>query len=96
MRRTLWLGAGVAAGVSGTVWVRRRLATLSRRVRPGSVADQVTSVARAVPGALSGRVRHAVEGGRADARRREAQLRRRFGLAPEDLADRSELLELVE
>ena len=44
IRRPLWLAAGAALGAGGTLWARRRLERLSRRVRPTAVAGEIVSV----------------------------------------------------
>ena len=76
MRRPLWLAAGMAIGAGGTLWTRRRLERLSRRLERGAVtADLVALADRSAHGAMH-RVRAAVDVGRAAARRREDALRR--------------------
>ncbi|HUY23637.1 MAG TPA: hypothetical protein VMV22_14995 [Acidimicrobiales bacterium] len=74
MRRPLWLAAGAALGAGGTLWTRRRLERLSKRVRPGAVAgDLAAAVDRTTKGAAD-RVRSALDAGRDGARRREDDL----------------------
>jgi hypothetical protein len=74
IRRPLWLAAGAALGVGGSMWTRRRLERLSRRVRPNAVAgDLVSMVARTRRGAAD-RVRDALDTGRTEAQRREDDL----------------------
>lgn len=74
IRRPLWLGAGVALGVGGTLWaeqqVRRRVRRVSAALTPAGASDEVRRSARAA----GARVRAAVEEGRLERRRREAEL----------------------
>ena len=74
MRRPLWLAAGAALGAGGTVWTRRRIERLSRRMRPGTMAGDVVSMVGRTRRAGSSRVRDALDAGRAGARRREDAL----------------------
>lgn len=74
IRRPLWLGAGVAIGVGGTLWaeqqVRRRVRRLAVALTPAGAADEVRRTAQ-----LAGdRVRSAVDEARLERRRREAEL----------------------
>lgn len=74
IRRPLWLGAGVALGVGGTLWaeqrVRRRVRQLSAALTPAGAADEVRRSARAA----GDRVRAAVDEARLECRHREAEL----------------------
>jgi hypothetical protein len=79
MRRPLWLAAGAALGAGGTLWTRRRLERLSRRVRPASVAGDIVSMVDRTRRGTTDRVRDAVDAGRAGARRREDDLWRDLG-----------------
>jgi len=81
IRRPLWLAAGAALGVGGTVWTRRRLDRLSRRVRPTAMANELTTILERTRRGAADRVRDAVDTGRTEAQRREDGLWR-------DLADR--------
>ncbi|HXX91475.1 MAG TPA: hypothetical protein VEI83_14745 [Acidimicrobiales bacterium] len=74
MRRTLWLGTGAALGAGGTLWARRRIERLATRLRPGSLAGEVSAGVGRSRRALTDRVHHAVESGRIQARRREDEL----------------------
>jgi hypothetical protein len=74
IRRALWLGTGAAIGAGGTVWARRRVGRLATRLRPGSLAGEVTAGVDRHRRQLTGRVRGAVESGRFEARRREDEL----------------------
>ena len=82
MRRPLWLAAGAALGVGGTVWARRRLDRLSRRVRPGAVAGELVSRAERTRRGAAYRVRDALDTGRNEARRREDDLWRDLPSGP--------------
>ena len=68
IRRPLWLAAGAALGVGGTVWTRRRLEQLSRRVRPTAVAGDLASMVDRTRRQTVHRVRDAVDTGRKEAR----------------------------
>jgi hypothetical protein len=76
MRRTLWFGTGAVLGATGVVWGRKRVEVLVDRFRPAQVAGGVGDRVRGV----GAHVRRAVDGGRADARRREGELRREMRL----------------
>lgn len=78
IRRALWLGTGVALGAGGTLWARRQVGALSRRLQPARVAGGVVTGVEHRVRSGTGRVRHAVEAGRVDARRRETELRRQL------------------
>jgi hypothetical protein len=72
----MWLVAGAALGAGGTVWARRRLERLSRRVRPTAVAGELVSMVDRTRRGAADRVRDAVDTGRAQAQRRQDDLRR--------------------
>ena len=78
IRRPLWFAAGAALGAGGTVWTRRRLERLARRVRPTAVADEVVTVLDRTRRGAADRVRDALDAGRDGARRREEDLRRQL------------------
>ncbi len=81
MRRLVWLGTGAALGATGVVWGRRRIEATRDRLRPARVAGDVADgVGVRVRGARA-HVGRAVAGGRADARRREVELRGELRLA---------------
>ena len=74
IRRPLWVATGVAIGVGGTLWaeqrVRRRLQQAADRLTPRHVADGARDSVRQ----LGARVRGAVEEGRDERDRTEAEL----------------------
>lgn len=74
IRRPLWLGAGMAIGVGGTLWaeqrVKRRVRQLSAALTPAGAADALRREARGA----GERVRAAVDDARLERRRREAEL----------------------
>jgi hypothetical protein len=76
IRRPLWLAAGAALGAGGTVWARRRLERLSRRVRPTAMATQIVSRVDRTRRGAADRVRDAVDTGRTQAQRRQDDLLR--------------------
>jgi hypothetical protein len=82
MRRPLWFAAGAALGAGGTVWTRRRLERLSRRVRPTAVVGDIASIVDRTRRGTTERVRAAVDTGRAEARRREDDLWRDLAARP--------------
>jgi hypothetical protein len=74
IRRPLWLAAGAALGVGGTMWTRRRLERLSRRVRPTAVATELASIAERTKRGAVHKVRDALDTGRTEAQRRQDDL----------------------
>jgi hypothetical protein len=74
VKRPVWLAAGVALGVGGTLWaeqrVRRRMRRLADRLSPDSMAAEARDRARDA----GERVRAAVESGRREQRRTEEAL----------------------
>jgi len=72
----MWLGVGAAAGSGATVWLRRRVDRLSRRMKPAQVAGGVVAMVDNGARSTAGRVRESVDTGRSAARRREFDLRR--------------------
>jgi hypothetical protein len=79
-RRLFWLGLGAAAGSGATVWVRRRVEQLARRITPQSVAGGVVTKVDQGARATAGHVRDSLDTGRAAARRRELELRHDLGV----------------
>jgi hypothetical protein len=75
----MWLAAGAALGAGGTIWVRRRLDRLSRRVRPTAVAGDLVSMVDRTRRGAADRVRDAVDTGRTQAQRRQDDLLRDLG-----------------
>jgi hypothetical protein len=82
MRRPIWLGAGIALGVGGTLWaeqrVRRRVRRAVEVLSPSVAGNEAVRSARE----LGDRVREAVDAARAERRRHEAELWRRMGQVP--------------
>jgi len=74
MRRPLWLMAGAALGAGGTLWTRRRVQGLSRRLSEGGVGAEVASRVERRARATAERVRDAMAVGRGEAQRREDDL----------------------
>jgi hypothetical protein len=74
IRRPLWLAAGAALGVGGSIWTRRRLDRLSRRVRPNAMAGEVVAIVERTRRGAVDRVRDAVDTGRTEAQRRQDDL----------------------
>ena len=71
MRRARWLATGVALGAGGTIWAKRRLGSLQGRLEPTRVAGDLADATRE-------RVRAAVGAGRAQAHKRETEIRTRL------------------
>jgi hypothetical protein len=71
MKRARWLATGVALGAGGTLWAKRRLGDLQGRLEPVRVVGDVA-------GATRQRVQAAVGAGRAQAQRREQEIRARL------------------
>lgn len=71
MKRTVWFLGGVAAGVSGSRYARRKVNETVDRLRPANLVD---SAGRAANG-LGGRVVDAVKEGVSAGRRHERELR---------------------
>lgn len=82
IRRPLWFGAGVAAGMAGTVWAQRRVRRQFRRVAqaisPTAAGQETMRAAREA----TARLQVAVDAARTERRRREAELWRRLGEVP--------------
>ena len=79
VRRPLWLGAGIALGVGGTLWAERRVRRQVRRaaalLSPMVAGSEAVQVARE----MGSTMRDALDVARAERRRREAELWRRLG-----------------
>jgi len=86
MRRPMWLAAGALLGAGSTLWTRRRLERLARRVRPTSVAGELGSMVDRTRRSAADKVRDALDTGRVDAQRRQDDLWR--DLAPRSRAPR--------
>ena len=78
MRRPLWLAAGAALGVGGTLWAERRLRRAAERLTPPSLATEAGRSVRR----LGDRVQAAVAAGREERERREEELWVEFGGRP--------------
>ncbi len=78
MRRPLWLAAGAALGVGGTLWAERRLRRAAERLTPPSLAAEAGRSVRR----LGDRVQAAVAAGREERERREAELWAELGERP--------------
>lgn len=76
MRRSLWLAAGAALGVTGTLWSRRRLVHLSDRARSGEVSGDVLRLVESGTRRAGRHLAGAVDAGRLEARWRQQELRR--------------------
>jgi hypothetical protein len=74
MRRGLWLATGAALGAGGSIWARRRLDSLSERLRSGDLSAEVMKIAGKGARAGGTQVWRALETGRESARRREDEL----------------------
>jgi hypothetical protein len=74
MRRAAWLATGAALGAGGSMWARRRIDSLSERLRSGDLATDVVKVAGRGARAGGSQIRRALDAGRESARRRERQL----------------------
>ena len=68
MKRARWLATGVALGAGGTIWAKKRLGDLQGRLEPARVVGDVADATRH-------RVHAALGAGRAQARRREQEIR---------------------
>ena len=71
MHRARWLATGVALGAGGTIWAKRRLGAIQGRLEPARVAGDLADATRE-------RVRAAVGAGKAQAQRRESEIRTRL------------------
>ncbi|MDE3085290.1 MAG: hypothetical protein KGJ77_00865, partial [Acidobacteriota bacterium] len=77
-RRGTWLAVGVAIGAGGSSWSRRRLARLKARTGSGEIAGDVLRVVEGGTRRVGRRLAGAIDAGRAEARRRERELRRAY------------------
>jgi hypothetical protein len=82
MRRPIWLGAGIALGVGGTLWAEQRVRRHVRRavdlLSPVVAGNEAMQSVRE----MGVRVRDAVDVARAERRRHESELWRRMGEVP--------------
>jgi hypothetical protein len=65
------MGAGLALGIGGSVWIQRKAKAMVARYHPSTMADAATGRVRSWPGEL----REALREGRQAMRDREAELR---------------------
>ena len=71
MRRAAWFVSGIAAGVAGTGYAKRKVSAAANKLRPSNVAHSATdAMGRGVH-----RVTDAVKEGVSAARRRERELK---------------------
>jgi hypothetical protein len=74
-RRLMWLSVGAAAGSGATVWVRRRLDRLARRMQePGQLGGELVTLVDQGARSTAGHVRRSIDTGRSAARRRSREL----------------------
>lgn len=74
-RRVRWLALGAALGAGGAVWSQRRLAELADRAKEGKVPADVVRLVDRGSKRLGRHVASSMAVGRAEARRRELELR---------------------
>ncbi|MGO9455480.1 MAG: hypothetical protein ACLP62_00330, partial [Acidimicrobiales bacterium] len=74
MRRPVWLAAGMALGVGGTLWAEQRVRRAARRAAGRLAPEQVVAGARQSVRQVGDRVRSAVDAGREARATREAEL----------------------
>jgi hypothetical protein len=74
MRRPVWLVAGVALGVGGTLWAEQRVRRVARRTVERFTPEHVAEGARQSVRQVGDRVRSAVDAGREARADREAEL----------------------
>ncbi len=79
MRRPVWLAAGMALGVGGTLWAEQRVRRAARRAAGRLAPEQVVAGARQSVRQVGDRVRSAVDAGREARATREAELWDEFG-----------------
>lgn len=92
MRRAVWFVGGVAAGVSGAGYAKRKVTAAANKLKPSNVAHSATDAV----GRGAHRISDAVKEGVSAARRRERELKaERDGLLvrlSDHLTDGDELL----
>jgi hypothetical protein len=69
------MAVGAVAGGGATVWARRRLERLQKRMEPGQLASGAVTLMDAGARSTAGRVKQSLDTGRRAARRRELELR---------------------
>jgi hypothetical protein len=74
-RRLMWVGVGAVAGSGATVWARRRVERLARRIQePGQLGGEIVSLVDHGARSTAGHVRRSIDTGRTAARLRSRQL----------------------
>jgi hypothetical protein len=74
-RRLMWVGLGAVAGSGATVWARRQVERLARRMQePGQLGGEIVSLVDHGARSTAGHVRRSIDTGRTAARRRSRQL----------------------
>lgn len=74
MKRPMWMAAGVALGVGGTLWAERRVRKGVHQVVAKVSPEHVAAGARDSARQLGERMRAAVDAGREERARREEEL----------------------
>jgi len=74
MRRPVWLAAGVALGVGGTLWAEQRVRRTLRQAAERLTPEHAAAEARERAARTGQRLRAAVAEGRSTRARREAEL----------------------
>jgi hypothetical protein len=82
MRRPVWLAAGVAIGVGGTLWAEQRVRRSIRRVADRLRPQGLIGHARGRGDAARARVRAAIDAGRDERQAREEELWRELDGGP--------------
>jgi hypothetical protein len=76
-KRLMWLGVGAVAGSGATVWARRRVERLSRKMQqPGQLGGELVTLVDHGVRSTAGHVRRSIDTGRAAAHQRSGQLHR--------------------
>lgn len=91
VKRPMWLAAGLVIGAGGTLWAERRVRAGARRLMDRLSPEHVTAGSWGTARKLGGRVREAVDAGRAERGRREEELWQELGARLGPPADRSPL-----
>ena len=71
----MWLGVGAVAGSGATVWARRRVEALARKMQePGQLGGEIFTLVDQGARSTAGHVRRSIDTGRTAARARSRQL----------------------